>query len=90
MGGSAEGSTHRSGSASRRPSLYRAAALGGYRGFAPDALIFGDAEQVADRFRALAAIGYTDVIVRSMVQDQPQALASLRRLRDVREAVSDA
>ena len=65
-------------------------AAGGYRGFAPDALIFGSAEQVADRFRALATMGYTDVIVRSMVQDQPHALASLRRLRDVREAVSDA
>lgn len=63
---------------------------GRYRGFDPDALIYGSVDSVAGRFRELAALGYTDVIMRSMVQDQPKALASLARLGEVRTAVADA
>lgn len=62
---------------------------GRYRGFDREALIYGSVDQVAERFRELAAIGYTDVIMRSMVADQSQALASLRRLGEVREAVAE-
>ena len=63
---------------------------GRYRGFDPDALVYGGVEQVAERFRDYATMGYTDVIARSMVADQPRALASLGRLGEVRRAVADA
>jgi len=36
----------------------------GYRGFAPEATIVGDAEAVANKFRELEQMGFTDVIVR--------------------------
>ena len=61
----------------------------GYRGFDPAALVAGTAEQVAERFRALGAMGYTDVIIRHLVSDQPKVLASMARLEAVRASVSD-
>lgn len=57
----------------------------GYRGFAPDATIVGDAASVATAFDGLARLGYTDVIVRNLVSEQTEALASIGRLRAVRE-----
>ncbi|MDP6604745.1 MAG: LLM class flavin-dependent oxidoreductase [Dehalococcoidia bacterium] len=63
---------------------------GRYRGFDPDALIYGSIDTVAGRFRELAELGYTDVIMRSIVQAQPKTLASLTRLGEVRAAVADA
>ena len=57
---------------------------GGYRGFPDDALVVGDAEQVAERFRALAEMGYDDVIVRHCVQEPDAVLGSIARLADVR------
>jgi alkanesulfonate monooxygenase SsuD/methylene tetrahydromethanopterin reductase-like flavin-dependent oxidoreductase (luciferase family) len=62
----------------------------GYRGFDPAALTAGDVGQVAARFREYAAMGYTDVIVRHLTNDQQQVLGSMRRLREVREALRDA
>ncbi|HEY3067718.1 MAG TPA: LLM class flavin-dependent oxidoreductase [Methylomirabilota bacterium] len=59
----------------------------GYRGFDPTALVVGSVEEVAARFRELGAMGYTDVIVRHLTNDQDNVLASLRRLKDVRDAV---
>jgi alkanesulfonate monooxygenase SsuD/methylene tetrahydromethanopterin reductase-like flavin-dependent oxidoreductase (luciferase family) len=64
-----------------------AMAAGGYRGFDPAALIAGTVDEVAKRFRELAAMGYTDVIVRHLTNDQPKVLASLGRLAEVRKAV---
>ncbi len=46
--------------------------------------------EVAAGFRALAAIGYTDVVVRRLRDDHERVLASLARLGEVREAVQDA
>jgi len=60
----------------------------GYRGFPPDAPLFGSIERVAAQFRALGAMGYTDVIVRHLVDDQAQVLASYARLAEVRKAVA--
>jgi alkanesulfonate monooxygenase SsuD/methylene tetrahydromethanopterin reductase-like flavin-dependent oxidoreductase (luciferase family) len=60
----------------------------GYRGFDPDAPIFGSIDQVAARFRELEALGYTDVIVRHLTDDQEKVLSSLRRMKEVRVAVS--
>lgn len=59
----------------------------GYRGFDPDAPIFGSIDQVAARFRELGSLGYTDVIVRHLTDDQEKVLASLKRLREVRQSV---
>jgi alkanesulfonate monooxygenase SsuD/methylene tetrahydromethanopterin reductase-like flavin-dependent oxidoreductase (luciferase family) len=58
---------------------------GGYRGFDPAALVIGTVDQVVEKFRALGAMGYTDVIVRHVIDDQPRVLDSLARLADVRK-----
>lgn len=59
----------------------------GYRGFDPAALVWGSVEQVTEKFRALAAMGYTDVIVRHLTDEQADVLGSLERLAAVREAL---
>jgi hypothetical protein len=58
----------------------------GYRGIAPGALVAGSIDEVVERFAALAAVGYTDVIVRHLTNDQPRVLGSLARLEKVRTA----
>jgi alkanesulfonate monooxygenase SsuD/methylene tetrahydromethanopterin reductase-like flavin-dependent oxidoreductase (luciferase family) len=60
---------------------------GGYRGFHPDAFVYGSVEQVAAQFTQLASMGYTDVIVRQLASEQSDAVASIERLAAVREAV---
>jgi alkanesulfonate monooxygenase SsuD/methylene tetrahydromethanopterin reductase-like flavin-dependent oxidoreductase (luciferase family) len=62
----------------------------GYRGFDPSACTYGSVEQVAERLGAYAEMGYTDVIVRHLAEDQSEVLASFARLGDVRAAVSTA
>ena len=64
-------------------------ARGGYRGFDPSALVWGSVEQVAEKFRALAAMGYTDVIVRHLTNDHAKVLGSMERLARVRAALRD-
>lgn len=56
----------------------------GYRGFAPDATIVGDAASVAAAFQEYAAMGYTDVIIRNLVAEQEKALACIGRLAEVK------
>jgi alkanesulfonate monooxygenase SsuD/methylene tetrahydromethanopterin reductase-like flavin-dependent oxidoreductase (luciferase family) len=60
----------------------------GYRGFSPAALVHGSAEQVAEAFAALGAMGYTDVITRNLAADPAKAVASTERLGHVRELVA--
>jgi alkanesulfonate monooxygenase SsuD/methylene tetrahydromethanopterin reductase-like flavin-dependent oxidoreductase (luciferase family) len=60
----------------------------GYRGFDPTALVIGTVDEVVSRFRALGELGYTDVIVRHVTDDQPHVLASLARLAQVRKALA--
>jgi alkanesulfonate monooxygenase SsuD/methylene tetrahydromethanopterin reductase-like flavin-dependent oxidoreductase (luciferase family) len=62
----------------------------GYRGMPAGAPVAGAVDEVVRRFRALAALGYTDVIVRHLTDDQPKVLASLARLAEVRAALRDA
>lgn len=62
----------------------------GYRGFDPSACVVGGVDTVADEFRCFASMGYTDVIVRNIVEEQRSALASIQRLADVRRLVVDA
>jgi alkanesulfonate monooxygenase SsuD/methylene tetrahydromethanopterin reductase-like flavin-dependent oxidoreductase (luciferase family) len=59
----------------------------GYRGFDPSACAYGSAEQVTEQLGAYAAMGYTDVIVRHLAEDQQEVLASFSRLGDVRRAL---
>ncbi len=61
----------------------------GYRGFDPSALVWGSVEQVAEQFRAYAAMGYTDMIIRDLVSDPALVLESLGRLGAVRRLVAD-
>lgn len=63
---------------------------GGYRGLPPEATVVGDVEAVAKAFRDLAAMGYSDVIARSLVPDQRSALASIARLGEVRARLIEA
>jgi alkanesulfonate monooxygenase SsuD/methylene tetrahydromethanopterin reductase-like flavin-dependent oxidoreductase (luciferase family) len=62
----------------------------GYRGFPRGALVVGDVDHVADEFRRLAAMGFTDVIVRHLAEDHDEVLASFSRLGDVRMLVAEA
>jgi alkanesulfonate monooxygenase SsuD/methylene tetrahydromethanopterin reductase-like flavin-dependent oxidoreductase (luciferase family) len=61
----------------------------GYRGFRPEAVTHGGPETVAARFAAYAEMGYTDVIVRHLADDQAEVLASIERLAEVRELLRD-
>ena len=60
----------------------------GYRGFDPSALVIGTVDEVVERFRGLGSLGYTDVIVRHVTDEQPYVLASLARLAQVRKALA--
>ena len=60
----------------------------GYRGFNASALVAGTIGEVVARFRELGAMGYTDVIVRHLTDDQPKVLASFARLAEVRRALA--
>lgn len=55
----------------------------GYRGFSPDAPVWGSVEAVTDAFAALGQMGATDVIVRHLADDQREVLASIGRLAEV-------
>jgi len=56
----------------------------GYRGFDPAALVIGGPEHVAAEFQRLADLGYTDVIIRPLADDQSDARACLERAGEVR------
>ena len=60
----------------------------GYRGMLAEALIAGSVEEVAERFHAFAQMGYTEISVRHLTNDQPKVLASLERLAAVRAALT--
>ncbi len=62
----------------------------GYRGLRPEVLVVGGPEHVADEFRRLAGLGFTDVLVRHLADDQGEVLASFERLAEVRRLVADA
>jgi alkanesulfonate monooxygenase SsuD/methylene tetrahydromethanopterin reductase-like flavin-dependent oxidoreductase (luciferase family) len=61
----------------------------GYRGFDPEAPLVGTADRVAAGIAELAAMGYTDVIVRHLADDQRDVLRSLEHLAQVRGDVRD-
>src|SRR3954452_9761571 len=59
----------------------------GYRGIAAEALIAGSVDEVVEQFRRFAEIGYTEISVRHLTNDQPRVLGSLERLAMVRAAL---
>ena len=59
-----------------------------YRGMSAKALIAGSVDEVARQFRAFGEIGYTDILVRHLTNDQPKVLGSLQRLAAVRAALA--
>src|SRR5216683_5887871 len=61
-----------------------------YRGMPAEALIAGSVDEVAERFRTFGDIGYTDILVRHLTNDQPKVLGSLERLAAVRAALADS
>jgi alkanesulfonate monooxygenase SsuD/methylene tetrahydromethanopterin reductase-like flavin-dependent oxidoreductase (luciferase family) len=56
----------------------------GYRGIPAEALIAGSVEEVAEELRAFGELGYTEILVRHLTNDQPKVLGSLDRLAAVR------
>ena len=60
----------------------------GYRGMPAEALIAGTVDGVADQFRTFTAIGYDEILVRHLTNDQPKVLGSLERLAAVRVALA--
>ena len=60
----------------------------GYRGFDLSALVTGTIEQVAERFIAVGAAGFDEIVVRQLAPDQADALASIERLAEVRRLVA--
>jgi alkanesulfonate monooxygenase SsuD/methylene tetrahydromethanopterin reductase-like flavin-dependent oxidoreductase (luciferase family) len=60
----------------------------GYRGFPREALVCGSVDEVVAQLRPLGAMGYTDVIVRHLTDDQPKVLGSMARLAEVRRALA--
>jgi alkanesulfonate monooxygenase SsuD/methylene tetrahydromethanopterin reductase-like flavin-dependent oxidoreductase (luciferase family) len=59
----------------------------GYRGFDPEVLVYGDVDEVTERFRQFAAAGFTDLLVRHIGGDESEVLASHRRLGQIRTAL---
>jgi len=52
-------------------------------------LLYGSPETVAKQIEPLAELGFTDVIMRSLVPDQRLTIESIERLAEVRERVRD-
>lgn len=61
----------------------------GYRGLDPAACVVGGPGEVAEHFRTLADMGYTDVVVRHLADDHDQVLASFARLAEVVALLAD-
>jgi alkanesulfonate monooxygenase SsuD/methylene tetrahydromethanopterin reductase-like flavin-dependent oxidoreductase (luciferase family) len=78
-------------SARRRPdarAVLQHALSRGDRGIPAEALIAGSVNEVVEQFRTFGKIGYTDILVRHLTNDQPKVLGSLERLAAVRAALT--
>jgi alkanesulfonate monooxygenase SsuD/methylene tetrahydromethanopterin reductase-like flavin-dependent oxidoreductase (luciferase family) len=60
----------------------------GYRGMTAEALTAGSVDEVEEQFRTFGKVGYTDILVRHLTNDQPKVLGSLERLAAVRAALT--
>jgi alkanesulfonate monooxygenase SsuD/methylene tetrahydromethanopterin reductase-like flavin-dependent oxidoreductase (luciferase family) len=75
-------------SSSEARAVMRQALGRGYRGIPAEALIAGSVDEVAEQFRSFAEIGYTEILVRHLSNDQPKVLGSLERLAAVCTALA--
>ena len=75
-------------SSSEAQAVLQQALSRGYRGMPPEALVAGSVVEVAEQFRSFAELGYTDILVRHLSNDQPKVLGSLERLAAVRAALA--
>jgi alkanesulfonate monooxygenase SsuD/methylene tetrahydromethanopterin reductase-like flavin-dependent oxidoreductase (luciferase family) len=62
----------------------------GYRGFGDGVTVVGGVDAVADELATLAAMGYDEVLVRHLVDDEGAVLRSYALLGDVRLRVAGA
>ncbi len=60
----------------------------GYRGFDRSACVSGSVDTVIGQFSEYGRMGYSDIIIRHLTNDQPEVLASYGRLREVRAALA--
>jgi alkanesulfonate monooxygenase SsuD/methylene tetrahydromethanopterin reductase-like flavin-dependent oxidoreductase (luciferase family) len=60
----------------------------GYRGVPAEALIAGPVDEIAEQFQMFGDMGYTDILVRHLTNDQPEVLGSLERLAAVGAALA--
>lgn len=60
----------------------------GYRGFAPCVAVVGGPARVADEFAELGRLGFAQVLVRHLVDDQAEVLGSFERLAEVRRQLA--
>jgi alkanesulfonate monooxygenase SsuD/methylene tetrahydromethanopterin reductase-like flavin-dependent oxidoreductase (luciferase family) len=75
-------------SSSEAQAVLQRAVSQGYRGVPAEALIAGSIDEVVEQFRGIEQMGYTDILVRHLTNDQPQVLGSLERLAAVRAALA--
>ena len=75
-------------SSTEAQAVFQQALSRGYRGMPAEALIVGTVDEVVEQFRRFAAIGYGEILVRHLTNDQPKVLGSLERLATVRTALA--
>jgi alkanesulfonate monooxygenase SsuD/methylene tetrahydromethanopterin reductase-like flavin-dependent oxidoreductase (luciferase family) len=75
-------------SSSEAQSVLQQALGRSYRGMPAEALIAGSVDEVAERLRTFGQIGYTEILVRHLANDQTKVLGSLERLAAVRAALA--
>ena len=74
------GSTSQDAKAIARPYLES-----GYRGIPTESLLIGSVAELVDQIGQLEGLGYSEVIVRNISQDQAECLHSIQLLREVKE-----
>ncbi|MBV9017314.1 MAG: LLM class flavin-dependent oxidoreductase [Alphaproteobacteria bacterium] len=75
-------------SSTEAQSVLQQALSRGYRGIPAEALIAGSVDEVAEQFRSFEELGYTEILVRHLTNDQAKVLGSLERLTAVRAALA--
>jgi alkanesulfonate monooxygenase SsuD/methylene tetrahydromethanopterin reductase-like flavin-dependent oxidoreductase (luciferase family) len=56
----------------------------GYRGFPPEVPVVGGPDEVTEAFAALGELGFSEVLIRHLADDENEVLASFDRLGEVR------
>lgn len=59
-----------------------------YRGMTAESLTVGSINEITEQFRSFGELGYTDILVRHLSNDQPKVLGSLERLTAVCAALA--